>query len=60
MAQKLMALYEEARGVGGMKAMMRMALLTKIPSNKADAEPDSPENIAAFEKALAEIKKGNG
>ena len=59
MAAKLVASYEEAKKIGGMKAMMRMALITGIPSNKAESEPDSAENIALFEKALAEVKKEN-
>ena len=60
MAEKMVAFYEEAKRIGNLKAMMRMALLTKIPSSRAESEPDTPENIALFEKALAEIKKENG
>ena len=36
---------------------MRLAILTSISSPKAGAEPDSPENIQKFEKAMKELKK---
>lgn len=57
MAAKLVSLYAEAEKLGGLKAKMRMALLTKISSVKAPDQPDSPENMQKFEQALVEIKK---
>ncbi|MCG8699660.1 MAG: hypothetical protein MI922_16515 [Bacteroidales bacterium] len=57
MAQKLIEFYNEADRVGGIKAKMRLAIISKLPSVKAETEPDSPENIAKFEKAMEEIKK---
>lgn len=57
MAQKLLQYYEEAKKLGGLKAQMRLALLTKIPSNKAEELPDTPENIKIFEDAFNELKK---
>ncbi len=57
MGKKLLDYYEKAAHLGGLKAKMRLAIITKIPSTKAPAEPDSAENIALFEKAMQEIKK---
>ena len=49
--------YEKAYKLGGMKARMRLAVLTGIPSQKAETEPDSADNIAKFEKAIKELEK---
>lgn len=57
MANKLIAYYEEAQNLGGLKAKMRLAVLTLIPSSKAQNNPDSFENIQKFEKAMQELKK---
>ncbi len=57
MAEKLLKYYEEATKLGGMKATMRLAIITKISSTKASNEPDSPENIQIFENAMSEIRK---
>jgi tellurite resistance protein len=57
MAQKLMAFYEQAKAKGSIKAQMRLAMLTGLPSTKAVNEPDSPELIAKFEAAMREIEK---
>lgn len=59
MGAKLIELYEQAKQIGGLKAQMRMAMITKIPSSKAADEPDSPDNIKLFENAIVEIKKEN-
>lgn len=57
MGAKILAIYEDARKLGGLKATMRLAMITLIPSSKAESEPDSPENIKKFQDALTEIKK---
>jgi hypothetical protein len=57
MGQKLTQFYEEVAKIGGIKAKMRLAVLTLISSAKAVEVPDSPENITKFEKAIQEIKK---
>jgi hypothetical protein len=57
LGQKLTDFYEQAAKLGGVKAKMRMAMITKISSSSAGSAPDSPENISAFKKALEEIKK---
>jgi len=59
MGAKLTQYYDEAKKIGGIKAQMRMAVLTKMPSSQAAGEPDSQENIKLFENALNEIKKEN-
>ena len=57
MGSKLTNYYEQAKGIGGLKAQMRLAVLSKMSSQKAESEPDTPENIALFEKAMQELKK---
>ena len=57
MASKLVQYYDEVAKLGGLKGKMRLAVLTKLPSSKAANEPDSPENIQNFEKAMQEIRK---
>lgn len=57
MGARLLQEYDKAYKLGGMKARMRLAVLTNIPSQKAQDEPDSPENIAKFGKAMKELEK---
>ena len=57
MAEKLVEFYEEAGKLGGLKAKMRLSILTLIPSNKAAETADTPETVKKFEAALAEIRK---
>ena len=49
--------YKQAKKLGGLKAQMRMAILTMMPSAKAADAPDSPDNVAKFERAMAEVRK---
>jgi len=57
MAARLISFYQKAKEIGGIKAEMRLAMITKMPSSKAEVAPDTPENIRLFESALAEIQK---
>ena len=57
MGAKLLEFYEKATKLGSIKATMRLAILTKISSVKAKELPDTPENIAIFQKAISEIQK---
>lgn len=57
MAVKLLNYFDEAKKLGGLKAQLRLAVMTKIPSPKARELPDSSENIQLFEQAMIEIKK---
>ncbi len=58
MATKLTSLYAQASSEFGMTGRMKLAMLTKIPSERAASEPDSPENIRLFEGALAQLRRG--
>ena len=55
MGQKLLSYYATAKSKGGLSAQMKLAAITKMSSKKAEGEPDSPENIALFEKAISMI-----
>lgn len=57
MAEKLTNFFEEAKKLGGLKAKMRLAVLTDVSSVKAPSEPDSSENIKKFDEAMKELKK---
>ena len=57
MGAKLIQYYEKAASLGGLKAKMRLAVLTNIPSTKAEAEADSDENVKKFDNAMAELQK---
>jgi hypothetical protein len=55
MGQKLAHFYELIKAQGGIQGQMRLAMKTGLPSTKAAAEPDSPQNIAKFKAAFKEI-----
>jgi hypothetical protein len=57
MGDRLVKYYEQAKALGDLKAQMRLAVLSKMSIQKAESEPDSPENVAIFEKAMQELKK---
>ena len=57
MGQKLNSFYEQAKSIGGLKAQMRMAMITKIPSSQAMSAADSPDTVKIFEQAMNELKK---
>jgi hypothetical protein len=56
MAAKLTEFYATAAKEYGVSGRMKLAMLTKISSEKAAAEADTPENIKLFEQALAQLK----
>lgn len=56
MGARLASFYDQAEEVGGLEAKIRMAILTRIPSTRAQVEPDTPENVARFEGALAALR----
>jgi hypothetical protein len=60
LGEKLNQYYQKANKLGGLKAKMRMSILTKIPYVRAASSPDTAENIAKFEKALVELEKEFG
>jgi hypothetical protein len=55
MAEMLLRLYKFAQDQGGAQAKVRIAMATKMPSNKAATEPDSQENVAALRAAIKDI-----
>ncbi len=57
MGVRLEQLYEEARLLGGIKAQMRLAMLTGLPRHKAAAAEDHPASVKKLENALMRIKK---
>ncbi|MEQ8187856.1 MAG: hypothetical protein ABRQ39_07755 [Candidatus Eremiobacterota bacterium] len=57
MGVKLLAFYDDAQKIGGLKGKMRLAMITGISSAKAGSEPDSPENIKKFTDGISELKK---
>ena len=57
MAAKLNAFYAEATKQYGVMGRMKLAMLTKISSEKAGTEADTPENIKLFEQAMLQLKQ---
>jgi hypothetical protein len=57
MGQQLEKYYQQAHQLGGFKAQMRMAIITKIPITKTKDLPDSNENIKKFDLAMNELRK---
>jgi hypothetical protein len=57
MAAKLTEFYAQAAKQYGVMGRMKLAMLTKIPSEKAGTETDSPENIKLFEQAMFQLKQ---
>lgn len=56
MAAKLVNFYTQASNEFGVVGRMKLAMLTKISSEKAATEADSPANIQAFERAIAQLR----
>ena len=57
MAAQLSEFYNQAAKQYGVMGRMKLAMLTKISSEKAGSEPDSPENIKLFEQAMLQLKQ---
>ena len=56
MAAKLNEYYAKASSEFGVMGRMKLAMLTKIPSERASTEADSPANIQIFEQALRQMR----
>ena len=56
MAAKLNEYYAKAAKEYGVMGRMKLAMLTKISSEKAALEADSPDNIKLFEQAWGQLK----
>ena len=57
MGQKLVDEYARVKQRWGMKAQVRLAVITKIAAPSAAKLPDSAENLALFENAVSKIAK---
>ena len=57
MAEKLVCYFEEAEKKGGIKAKMRLTVLSGITAIAAKTLPDSSENVTKIEKGMQEIRK---
>ncbi len=60
MAAKLNDFYKQAAKEFGLAGRIKLAMLTKISSEKAEAAEDSAENIRIFEKAIAQLRANGG
>ncbi|HWZ62490.1 MAG TPA: hypothetical protein VNX02_05665 [Steroidobacteraceae bacterium] len=58
MATRLTDFYKQAAQEFGLAGRIKLAMLTKISSEKAASVDDSPENIRIFEQALAQLRSG--
>jgi hypothetical protein len=59
MAGKLNDFYKQAAQEFGLAGRIKLAMLTKISSEKAEAAEDSPENIRIFERAIQQLRSGS-
>jgi hypothetical protein len=59
MAAKLNEFYKQAAQEFGLAGRIKLAMLTKVSSEKAEAAEDSPENIRIFEQALRQLRSGS-
>ena len=57
MAGILTNFYKLAAAGFGINGRVKLAMLTKIPSQAAETVEDSPENIRVFEQALVQLRR---
>lgn len=55
MGERLMKYYGYAAQKGGLLLQMKLAMKTRLASDKARTLPDSAENLVLFQKALREL-----
>ncbi|MBU0982325.1 MAG: hypothetical protein KKA42_00525 [candidate division Zixibacteria bacterium] len=55
MGEQLVKLYSFVASKYGLSAQVKLAQETKIPSTKAALEPDTPDTIELFKKAIEKI-----
>ena len=60
MAARLAEFYDQAAKEFGLAGRIKLALLTKISSEKAAAVEDSPDHIRLFEQALQQLRTQSG
>jgi hypothetical protein len=57
MGQKLLDEYERVKQCWGLKAQVRLAIITRLAAPSASKAPDSSENLALFANAIEKIAK---
>jgi hypothetical protein len=60
MGAKLSAVFDEAKALGGVQGVIKLAMLTKVSSPAAATLPDTPENVKLFAEAFAKVKQQLG
>ncbi|MBN2239675.1 MAG: hypothetical protein JW712_07865 [Dehalococcoidales bacterium] len=55
MGAVLVSYFDKAKEKGGLEALVKMAMLTKMSKQKAENSEDSKENIELFVKALSQV-----
>jgi transcriptional regulator with GAF, ATPase, and Fis domain len=57
MGKRMLRLFEEADGLGGLVARMRLASLAQLTSTEAESHEDRPELVQRVQAALDEVKR---
>jgi len=60
MAERLLEYFARAKEIGGILAVTKLAMISKISSPRAKGLPDSPENVKVLEDALAQLRRELG
>ena len=55
MGEKLLKYYRYVYEMNGTAGKTQLAMETKMPAVKAAIQPDSPQNLQIFQKAVAKI-----
>jgi hypothetical protein len=55
MGDRLLGYYRYAAKKGGLVLQLKLAMKTRLPSPRAEAAPDSPENLELFHRSLKEL-----
>ncbi len=60
MGVQLVDFYKQATSEFGVTGRVKLAMLTKVSSEKAQSEPDSAEAIKLFQKSLDQLRNQSG
>lgn len=55
MGAQLAAYFDKAKSKGGLQAVVKLAMITKMSQQQAQGAPDSPENIKIFDDAMGQL-----
>ncbi|MFO0755427.1 MAG: GAF domain-containing protein [Byssovorax sp.] len=56
MGKRIVAFFAEAEKLGGLEGKIRLAMLTRITSTRAQVEPDTTAIVAKFEQAMTTLR----